>query len=75
MAALVLWDRSGQSSIDSLLSSLLPYVQRLFLLRLPGGEEAAKRRFFREGVYSEPLGAIPAGRKAARELLVHLGIA
>jgi len=44
------------------------------VLRLPGGDEAAKRRFFREGTYSEPLDAVPPDRETAHELLVQIGI-
>ena len=44
------------------------------ILRLPGGDEDAKRRFFRDGVYAETISALPRDRKAARDLLARLDI-
>jgi TIR domain len=73
-AALVPWGKADQASIDALLSSLSACAPRLIVLRLPGGDEIAKRRFFREGIYCEPLDAVPPDRKAARELLVRIEI-
>jgi hypothetical protein len=73
-AALVPWGKADRASIDALLASLSARTPRLIVLRLPGGDEAAKRRFFREGTYSEVLDAVPPDRKAARELLVRTDI-
>jgi hypothetical protein len=73
-AALVPWGKADRASIDALLSSLSARAPRLIVLRLPGGDQAAKRRFFREGTYSEPLDAVPPDRKAAHELLVRIEI-
>jgi TIR domain len=71
-AALVPWGKADRASIDARLSSLS--VPRLVVLRLPGGDEVAKKRFFREGTYFEPLDAVPPDRKSARELLVRIDI-
>jgi hypothetical protein len=73
-AVLVPWGKADRASIDALLSSLSSCAPRLIVLRLPGGDESAKRRFFREGIYSELLDAVPPDRKAARELLVKVEI-
>src|SRR5262249_25988302 len=73
-AAIVPWGKASRASIDALLSSLSARTPRLVVLRLPGGDEGAKRRFFREGTYSEPLDAVPPDRKTAHELLVQIGI-
>ena len=74
VTALVPWGKADRASIDALLSSLSACTSRIVLLRLPGGDEAAKRRFFREGTYSEPLDALPPDREAARALLDKIGI-
>jgi hypothetical protein len=73
-AALVPWGKAELASINTLLASLSERATRLVVLRLPGGDEAAKRRFFREGTYSEALDALPPDHKAARELLARLEI-
>ena len=73
-AAIVPWGKANRASIDALLSSLSARTPRLVVLRLPGGDEAAKRRFFREGTYSEVLDAVPPDRETAHELLVQIGI-
>ena len=73
-AAIVPWGKASRASIDALLSSLSARTPRLIVLRLPGGDEGAKRRFFREGTYSEPLDAVPPDRTTAHELLVQIGI-
>jgi hypothetical protein len=70
--AIVPWGTADQSAISSLLTSLEPL--KPILLCLPGGDEAAKRRFFREGVYSEQVDALPPDRKSGRDLLVRLDI-
>ena len=74
-AALVPWGKAERAAIDNLLSSLSASATRLILLRLPGGDETAKRRFFLEGTLLEPLDAVPSDTKAARDLLVRLDIA
>lgn len=71
-AALVPWGKAGRASMDGLLDRLAPLRMPITVLSLPGGEETAKTRFFRQGVYIEPLEAVPADRRAARELLDRL---
>ena len=66
------WGKADNSAISSLLTALEPL--KPILLHLPGGDEAAKRRFFREGTYSERVDALPPDRKSGRDLLVRLGI-
>jgi len=71
-AAIVPWGKADHSAISSLLAALEPL--KPIVLRLPGGDEAAKRRFFREGIYSERVDALPTDRKSGRDLLVRLEI-
>jgi hypothetical protein len=71
-AVLVLWGKADRASMDGLLDRLAPLRMPITVLSLPGGEETAKIRFFRQGVYIEPLEAVPADRRAARELLDRL---
>lgn len=72
--ALVPWGDAALGDVGVLLEKLLGSQTRVILLQLPGGEEQAKRRFFREGVYAERLTSLPADRKAARDLLAQLEI-
>jgi hypothetical protein len=74
-SALVTWGNADRAAIDALLAVLVSFVPRITVLHLPGGDEPAKRRFFRAGVYSESLEVLPPDRRTARELLVRLGIA
>jgi TIR domain len=71
-AALVPWGKADRASMDGLLDRLAPLRMPITVLSLPGDEETAKTRFFRQGVYIEPLEAVPADRRAARELLDRL---
>jgi TIR domain len=72
--ALVVWGKAHQDSVDALLSNLPGHTQRVFLLVLPGGDDAAKGAFYRQGIYAESLDAVPPDRKSAREWLVRVGI-
>jgi hypothetical protein len=71
-AAIVPWGKADLSAISALLGALEPL--KPIVIRLPGGDEAAKRRFFREGIYSERVDALPTDRKSGRDLLVRLEI-
>jgi TIR domain len=71
-AAIVMWGKADQSKISARLATLEPL--KPIVLWLPGGDEAVKRRFFREGVYSERLDTLPADRKSGRDLLMRLEI-
>ena len=73
-AVLVPWGKADRASLDALLSILLPLGARFMVLSLPGDDETAKRRFFRQGVYVEQLEALPPDRRTARDLLVQLEI-
>ena len=63
---------AGLPAIKALLSALEPLPR--VVLRLTGGDKTVKRRFFREGVYSERVDALPADRKAGRDLIARLEI-
>jgi hypothetical protein len=71
-AAIVLWGGADKTAILALLAAMEPI--KPVVLRLPGGDEDSKRRFFRDGVYAETITALPPDRKAARELLARLDI-
>jgi hypothetical protein len=73
VAAIVAWRSGDRQALDALLERLPPDA-RVTCLRLPGGNEAAKRRFFKEGVYVERLDALPPDRRTARGLLDRLEI-
>ena len=73
-AVFVLWNNASRTAIETLLDALASTSARVTLLYLPGGDMAAKQRFFREGVYVELLEALPPDRRAARELLVRLEV-
>ena len=71
-SAIVPWGKADHSAICALLAALEPL--KPIVIRLPGGDEAAKRRFFREGIYSERVDQLPTDRKSGRDLLVRLDI-
>ena len=71
---LVPWGEAGRAELDVLLAALRPLGANVTVLRLPGGDEAAKRRFIVEGVSVEKLDVMPADRRAARELVARLGV-
>ena len=71
-AVIVLWGKADHYAISSLLTALEPL--KPIVLCLPGGDEAAKRRFFCAGIYSESVDALPPDRKSGRDLLVRLDI-
>lgn len=70
---LIPWGNAARADIDALLAQL-PAQSRVICLRLPGGDEAAKKRFFQEGVIVERIAALPADRVQARTLLERLEI-
>lgn len=71
-AAIVPWGSADKNAILALLNAMDPI--KPVILRLPGGDEDAKRRFFRNGVYAETIGALPTDRREARDLLARLDI-
>jgi len=70
---LILWGKADRPALDALLARV-PAGARITCLRLPGGDEAAKRRFFQEGVFLERIDALPTDRQQARALLERLEI-
>jgi hypothetical protein len=72
--ALILWGAAGGAAIDKLLGDLMLARERVFMLRLPEGDLAAKRMFFVDGVIVEDLPGLPGDRRSARELLERLEI-
>lgn len=70
-SAVVIWGNAESAVIDSCLARL-PKNWQMICLLLPGGDERAKRRFFREAVLSEKLPSLPTDRKGARALLERL---
>lgn len=68
------WGAAPRASLEVLLAAVSGSAASVTVLRLPGGDAAAKGRFFAKGVYVEPLPALPDGRRAARDLLVRLEI-
>lgn len=71
-AALIPWGTADPASVDVLLDRLAPLGLPTTVLYFPGDNETTKIRFFRQGVYVEPLAAMPPDRRAARELLDRL---
>jgi TIR domain len=71
---ILLWGMASRASVDTLLDALAPSHAKVTVLCLSGGDDLAKQRFFREGIYVEQLPEIPPTRKSARELLVQLEI-
>jgi hypothetical protein len=72
--ALIVWGAATGTIIDTLVGGLMLAGLRIFVLRLPGGDLAAKRTFFVDRVIVEDLPALPGDRRAARELLDRLEI-
>ena len=71
--SLVLWNSLTQPRSRTL-SAVRAQTDRVVDLRLPGGDERAKARFFRTGVTVERIDAVPADRAATRKLLARLEI-
>jgi TIR domain-containing protein len=74
VGVLVPWGKADRPALDALLAKA-PAGARLGCLRLPGGDEAAKRRFFEEGVNLVQIEALPTDGGQARALLERLEIA
>ena len=72
-AGVVVWGAAGLAAVDACVAGLKAKAPALCLV-LPGGDEAVKRRFFREGVIAPRLPALPADAQAARALLEGLGL-
>ncbi|MCB1949395.1 toll/interleukin-1 receptor domain-containing protein [Nitrosomonas sp.] len=70
---LIPWSQAGGGDLDAMLDRLVP-AGRIICLRLPGGDEKAKRRFFREKIVLEKLDTLPADRNAVSVLFDALGV-
>jgi len=70
---LVLWGKADRPALDALLARV-PGDARVTCLQLPGDDEQAKRRFFRQRVYLQKIEALPANLQETRELLGRVGI-
>ena len=66
------WRSASGAALESLLAAVKETAASITVLRLPGGDEAAKSRFFSKGVGIERLPALPDGRRATRDLMVRL---
>jgi hypothetical protein len=73
-AVLVLWGEATREAIDLFLARVSIVGARMCVLCLAGGDQTAKNRFFKDGVYAEHVQLLPPNPKAAHELLVQLEI-
>lgn len=71
--ALIVWGAAEKAAIDARLDQLSDATGSVCLI-LPGGDEKAKRRYFREGIIAEMLPVLPSDRAAARALLDRLDL-
>ena len=71
-AALVPWGKADRASIEALLDRVARLGMPTTVLYFPGDDETEKIRFFRQGVYVEPLAVVPPDRRAGRKLLDRL---
>jgi len=67
------WGDAGGIEVEVILERLKASAH-IVCLRLPGGDEKAKRRFFRKGVFLEKIDALPSNRSETREMLKTLGL-
>jgi hypothetical protein len=72
--ALVVWGAAAGGAIRKIVDDLTAAGRRVFVLRLPGGDQQAKSIFFVAGVIAEDLPALPSDRRTARQLLEQLEI-
>jgi hypothetical protein len=72
LIAVLPWGAATSADLDRLLGELTALRARLFVLGLPGGDERAKNRFFRQGIYMEKIEAPPADPRAGQALLQRL---
>jgi TIR domain len=70
---LIPWGTASVIELNTLLEKL-PQNVRTICLRLPGGDEPSKRRFFKAGVFVDRINALPSDRRQAQELLQRLEI-
>ena len=66
------WGAATGGALENLVAAVKETATSITVLRLPGGDEVAKSRFFSKGVGIEPLPALPDGRRATRDLMVRL---
>lgn len=73
-AVLIPWGMASQENLQALLSKLLPAPAKTVCLRLPGGNEVEKRRFFQKGIICKKIEALPENTQNCRNLLASLEI-
>ncbi|MFZ4701719.1 MAG: hypothetical protein ACOYMG_16855, partial [Candidatus Methylumidiphilus sp.] len=73
LVVLIPWGKANRTEIDALLDKL-PETAHIICLILPGGDEAAKSLFFKDGLLVEDIAALPTNRQEAKEFLEQLEI-
>lgn len=67
------WGNAGVTDLESMLDKLAT-AGKIVCLRLPGGDEKAKRRFLKEKILVKKIDQLPADRSAIQALLDSLNI-
>ncbi|MCO6426977.1 toll/interleukin-1 receptor domain-containing protein [Nitrosomonas communis] len=73
-AVLIPWGMASQENLQALLTKLSPAPAKTVCLRLPGGNDAEKRRFFQKGIICRKIEALPDNAQKCRDLLESLEI-
>jgi hypothetical protein len=73
-AVLIPWGMASKENLRALLSRLTPPPAKIVCLRLPGGNEVEKRRFFQKGIISKKIEALPDDTQKCQDLLESLEI-
>ncbi|SDW11514.1 toll/interleukin-1 receptor domain-containing protein [Nitrosomonas communis] len=73
-AVLIPWGMASKENLQALLSKLSPVPAKIVCLRLPGGNEIEKRRFFQKGIISKKIEALPDDTQKCQDLLESLEI-
>ncbi|AKH38731.1 MULTISPECIES: toll/interleukin-1 receptor domain-containing protein [Nitrosomonas] len=73
-AVLIPWGMASKENLQALLSRLLPPPAKIVCLRLPGGNEVEKRRFFQKGIISKKIEVLPENTQKCQDLLESLEI-
>ncbi|SDY80764.1 toll/interleukin-1 receptor domain-containing protein [Nitrosomonas sp. Nm58] len=73
-AVLIPWGMASQENLQALLTKLSPAPAKTVCLRLPGGNDAEKRRFFQKGIICRKIEALPDNAQKCQDLLASLEI-